>query len=216
MITLTMERKDTLALVHEFTRTHKTTVENDDGTKTYVDVYSHLDQLQDAINGASSGGGGSSSRDRAPVSLKAVDLWRSIVAVVNEYWPGRGRPHLARTPLHQRIQQWAAAAVNSNDHTDDEKLHDHLRHWISQIQGLFEPSVELAAPCPECGESFMWRHDGVENVKKRTLTYNQHRAWCNNCEQTWEGKASMANLARILHGNQPLNGTPAHTSETGV
>ena len=206
---------DTLDLLHQLTRTHKTTIENDDGTRTYVDVYSYLDQLQQAITN-NRGTGGSGSQTTSPISLKAVDLWQSIAKVTLEHWPGRGRPHLARTPLDRRIQQWAATAVNSNDKADEETLNAYLRHWVHQIQQLFEPSVELAAPCPECGESFIWRHDGVENVKKRTLTYNQHRATCNNCGQTWEGQASMVNLARIINHNQPLNGSPTHITQTST
>ena len=188
-------------------------IENDDGTRSYVDVMSHLDQLQQAITN-NRGTGGSGSVTTSPISLKAVDLWQSIAETVLEYWPGKGRPHLARTELPQRVQQWAAAAVNSNDTADEETLNAYLRHWIHQIQQLFEPSVELAAPCPECHESYIWRHDGVENVKKRTLTYNQHRATCINCGQTWEGQASMVNLARIINHDQPINGNPAHTTQT--
>ena len=204
---------DTLDLLHQLTRTHKTTIENDDGTRTYVDVHSYLDQLQGAITN-NRGTGGSGSMTTSPISLKAVDLWQSIAAVTLDHWPGRGKPHLARTPLPKRIQQWAVHAVNSNDKTAEETLNAYLRHWIHQIQQLFEPSVELAAPCPECHESYIWRHDGVENVKKRTLTYNQHRATCINCGQTWEGQASMVNLARIINHNQPINGNPTHTTQT--
>ena len=208
-----MERKDTLALVHEFTRPFKTTIEHDDGTRSYVEVQSHLEQLQGAVTGASAGGGGSSSLDRAPISLKAVDLWQKIAKDTLEHWPGRCRPHLARTPLAQRIQQWAAVAVNSNDPTDDETLHKYLRHWTREVQALFEPSVELAAPCPDCRQQFMWRHDGVENVKKRCLTYNKHRAWCNNCGQTWEGQAAMVNLAKIIDQTNTTSNSIVHTSD---
>ena len=205
---------DTLDLLHQLTRTHKTTIENDDGTRTYVDVYSYLDQLQQAINGTATGGGGSTSRDRAPISLKAVDLWKEIANVTLDHWPGYGRPHLARTPLHRRIQQWAATAVNSNNKTDEQELNTHLQRWITQIQAMMEPNIELAAPCPECNESYIWRHDGVENVKKRVLSFNKHRATCTNCNTIWEGKASMTNLSRILHDGQPLNGSPTHTTQT--
>lgn len=206
--------QDTLDLVHVLTRPFKTTIENDDGTRQYVEVHSYLEQLQGAINGASAGGGGSSSRDRSPISLKALDLWQSIAKTTLQHWPGKGRPHLARTPLPQRIQQWSSVAVNSNDKSDEETLNAYLRHWVHQIQQLFEPSIELAAPCPECQDAYIWRHDGVENVKKRALTYNQYRAWCNSCGQTWEGKASMTNLSKILHDGQPINGNPTHTSQT--
>ena len=207
--------QDTLDLVHVLTRPFKTTIENDDGTRQYVEVHSYLDQLSEAIEGASTGGGGSTTRTRTPISLKALDLWKEIADTTLEHWPGKGKPHLARTPIAQRIQSWAATAINHNDKTREEDLNKYLNRWVQQIQQLFEPSIELAAPCPECHQSFIWRHDGVENVKKRTLTYNQHRAWCNNCETTWEGRASMANLARIINNNQPLNGNPAHTSQTG-
>ena len=205
---------DTLDLLHQLTRTHKTTVENDDGTRTYVDVYSYLDQLQQAINGTATGGGGSNGKARVPISLKAVDLWKEIAAVTLDHWPGRGRTHLARTPLHRRIQQWGATAVNSNDKADEETLNTYLQRWINEIRGLSEPSIELAAPCPECHESYIWRHDGVHNVKKRTLSYNKHAATCRNCGQQWQGKASMANLARIINDGEPINGNPTHTSET--
>lgn len=208
--------KDTLALVHELTRDHKTTIEHDDGTRSYVDELSLLAQLHDAITGKSAGGGGSSTRQRSPISTKAFDLWQEIAHTTLEYWPGYGRPHLARTPLPQRIQQWAAVAVNSNDPEDDKNLKKYVRRWINEIQGLFEPSIDLAAPCPECHESFLWRYDGVDNVKKRTLTYNKHRATCINCGTTWEGKASMTNLSKILHDGQPINGSPTHTTQTGA
>ena len=65
---------DTLDLLHQLTRTHKTTIENDDGTRTYVDVHSYLDQLQQAITN-NRGTGGSGSMTTSPISLKAVDLW---------------------------------------------------------------------------------------------------------------------------------------------
>lgn len=204
---------DTLDLLHQLTRTHKTTIENDDGTRTYVDVYSYLDQLQGAITGKGKGSGG--NQTSAPLSTNALDLWHEIAETTLEYWPGYGRPHLAQTPLHRRIQQWAAAATNSNNEADEETLNKHLARWIREIQSLFEPSVELSAPCPECHESYVWRHEGGENIRKRCLTFNQHRATCVNCHTIWEGKASMANLARILNHDEPLNGSPVHTSQTG-
>lgn len=206
-------QRDTLALVHEFTRTHKTTIENDDGTRTYVDIYSHLEQLQQAISGTGTGGGGSNGKARAPISLKAVDLWKNIAETTLQHWPGYGRNHLANTPLPQRVQQWAAVAVNSNNPTDEETLHNYLRHWISEIRSLSEPSIDLASPCPECHESYIWRHDGVHNVKKRCLRYNTEMAWCASCGQTWDGKASMVNLARIIN-TTPATSEPAHTSES--
>lgn len=206
---------DTLDLVHQLTRDHKTTIENDDGTKTYADIPSHLDQLQEAIHGSAIGGGGSSGKNRAPISAKALDLWQEIAETTLQYWPGYGRPHLAKTPLPTRIQQWASVAINSNDTQDEKTLNMYANRWIREIQALFEPSIELSSPCPECGEQYIWRYDGVENIKKRCLQYNQHGAWCNNCGQTWNGKASMVNLARIINEDQPVNGTPTHTSQTG-
>lgn len=204
--------RDTLSLVHDLTRDHKTTIEHDDGTRTYVDELSLLAQLHDAITGKSNGTGG--NQTSAPFSTNAFDLWQEIAETTLQHWPGYGRPHLARTPLPGRIQQWAAVAINSNDPEDEKTLNKYATRWIREIQSLFEPNIDLAAPCPECGESYIWRYDGVENVKKRCLTYNQHRAQCLNCETTWEGKASMANLARIINDGAPINGTPAHSTQT--
>ena len=205
--------KSALTLVHEFTRPHKTTIDREDGTTEYVDVHSLLDQLSEAMT-ANRGTGGSGSLAKSPVSLNAVDLWLEIADTTLQHWPGRGRPHLARTPLPQRIQQWAAHALNSNNPQNEEDLSRYLNRWTSAVEALFEPSVDLSAPCPDCGESWFWTHDGVEDVKKRALTYNQHRAMCHCCGQTWDGKGAMANLARILHHDQPLSGNLVHSSRT--
>src|SRR5699024_2393647 len=105
----TLNRTDTLDLVHVLTRTHKTTIENDDGTRQYVEVHSYLDQLRDAFTGKGTGNGG--NQTSAPISTNAFDLWQEITETTLKHWPGYGRPHLARTPLHRRIQQWASVAL---------------------------------------------------------------------------------------------------------
>ena len=196
---------ETLQLVHEFTRPHKTTIQRDNGHTEYVEVLSLLDQLQEAMT-ANRGTGGSGALAKSPVSLQAVDIWQDIAQITLAHWPGRGRTHLAGTPLPQRVQQWAAHAINSRNPHDEQLLTDWLVHWSGKIHALFEPSVDLASPCPDCEESYVWTHDGVENVKKRALTYNQHRAWCNACGQSWEGQGAMANLARMLHDDAPVSG----------
>src|SRR5699024_4198467 len=158
--------------------------------RTYVDVYSYLEQLQQAINGTATGGGGSNGKARAPISLKAVDLWKEIANVTLDHWPGYGRPHLARTPLPRRIQQWAAVAVNSNNPPDEPTLHSYLRHCISELRSLSQPSIGLASPRPECHESYLWADDGQHNVKERRPRYNTEMARCAACGQTWDVKAS--------------------------
>lgn len=197
---------DTLQLVHEFTRAHKTAIRRDDGSTTYAEVLSLLDQLQEAMT-ANRGSGGSGALAKSPVSLNAVDLWREITTVTTEFWPGRGRPHLAETPLAQRVQQWAAAATNSREPEYERALAEWLTHWSGRIEAMFEPSVDLAAACPECETAHVWSHDGVENVKRRALTYNQHRASCAACGNVWEGRGAMASLARMIHDDTPIDGS---------
>lgn len=79
---------DTLDLLHQLTRTHKTTIENDDGTRQYVEVHSYLAQLQDAITGKSRGRGG--NQTSAPLSTNALDLWHEIAETTLQHWPGYG------------------------------------------------------------------------------------------------------------------------------
>lgn len=210
-----MQEQDTHELVTKLTRPHKSPVLDDQGQTHYVPVHAYLDQLHEAITGAATGGGGSSSRTRSPISLNAHVLWQEIAETTLEYWPGYGRPHLARTPLPRRIQQWAAKAINSDNEDDETTLRNFLKHWLHRIQALFEPSIDLAAPCPECKKSFIWRHDGVDNVKKRCLMYNQYGAWCNNCGTTWDGQTAMVNLARIINQDQPTSNTIIYASGTG-
>ncbi|MDI3330690.1 MAG: hypothetical protein QJR09_08140 [Micrococcus sp.] len=194
---------DTLQLVHEFTRAHKTTITRDNGATEYVEVLPLLDQLQEAMT-ANRGTGGSGSLAKAPVSLNAVDLWQDITRTTAHALtavPVHAQP---ATTLGQGIQQWAAWAVNTRNADDEAELNAYLVYWSGQIRAMFEPSVDLEAACPDCGEGFTWSHDGVEYVRRRALSYNQHRATCVVCGQVWEGAGAMMSLARAIHGDTPV------------
>lgn len=183
---------DTLALVHEFTRPHKTKIVRDDGTNEYVSIESLLDQL-DAANTANRGTGGSGSKTKAPCSLDAVDIRNDINTVAHKH-----HPQSAGRPVRERIQAWAAWAVNQNDDTHDASLNAWLTYWRGKILDLFDSTVEIEAPCPSCGERLARRDDGHETIIKRALSYNSRHATCTVCGTAWEGIDGMRSLVLAI------------------
>lgn len=181
--------------VHELTRDHKTTIMREGGKSEYVDEMSLLEQLHQART-ANRGTGGSSGGSKSPVSLAAVDLWNEIVATTNAHWPGYGRPHLARTPLGLRIQQWANSA-RGDEHAES-TCNAWVVYWCAQIRQAMLPTVELDAPCPECGEKFLWVQDGEETLVKRALTFNAERVQCRGCGASWKGVDNMKHLSALM------------------
>ena len=185
-------RPDLNQLVHTLTRTHKTSVTRDDGTTQYVENMSLLNQLRTLINVNRGTGAGASSLVRVPLSLDAVQLWDEISRASSGFGP---------YPVPRRIQRWLVWA-NSQGQDERDELEHRVSGWITRIESMAVPTVNLDAPCPVCGEKWVRTTDGYETTRVHALSYNQYRAGCKACQASWEGKGAMVSLANQLHQDQ--------------
>jgi hypothetical protein len=120
-------------------------------------VPSLLDQVVDAIESSSAAArpGAVAKAHRSPIGLAAAQLVGDIEAVV-----GHGpRPQLAR-----RTWGWAVR------HSATPRAGAHLADWLTRARSVVEPSrpLDLAAPCPACGETVAWLADDCGLPVRRT------------------------------------------------
>jgi hypothetical protein len=118
-------------------------------------VPSLLDQVIDAIESSSGTGGRTRSHaHRSPIGLAAAQLVGDIEAVVG---------HGPREQLARRAWGWAVR------HSATPRARAHLGDWLSRARQVVEPArpVDLAAPCPACGESVSWAADDTGQVVRR-------------------------------------------------
>lgn len=170
---------------HEITR--------DNGTKETVPEEPYLDTLEHIItNGQRGTGGAGKDGGSTPIALAALDLREGIARVVDQHWPGRGRTHLARTPLRDKIEAWRKVS------TENGPLHEYATDWCQKIRSMTLISADIEAPCPMCDVAEILEQDDTEmtNVFHKTaLTYNTDRAVCRNCGSEWWGFDEMKELA---------------------
>ncbi|MCW1249651.1 hypothetical protein ODZ83_05525 [Acaricomes phytoseiuli] len=173
--------------LHELTRTHKTTIDRDDGTREYADIPSLLQQLRESANGF--GGGGSSGRttNPAPANLAAIDLYREISEKAQELKITEAPHAEPKGTVEKLIIAWATTAV------DQERVGRILDYWAERIRRLLDPPrrFEINTDCPECGARQVINREGIINL---AITYTDGIAECAACLTTWAGN-QIADLA---------------------
>lgn len=178
-------------VVYELCRVHERTVDDTTGQEApllyMLERAVASDQGRGSVSGVSGVGG--------VLNLAALDLWRSICAVVGEHWPGRGDLQQASTPLIKRLELWTASLAG----TDDEVyLMDLCYSWHQSIRDLLEPPKEVPlrnVTCPTCKRNRVL----VENADREYvyqppliayLSETPVRVTCRDeaCRATWFGE----------------------------
>lgn len=185
-------------LVKEFTKTHESTLyDNDTGETQKVEHQAYWQQLTDMVNyGGGKPAAGNSNPSRILVNADALELRNNITRKVNEQWPGAGRQHLLRKPVPDKIRLWAAHAADNQD--AEKHLADQLTRWINQIEALDNPVDTIFPPCPECERDHIWITVSTGRRQHQALQSNGKAVWCNACETRWEGIPGMKLLAKVL------------------
>lgn len=176
--------------VHELTRDYRTTIYREAGdgeVVDYVQMLSLLNQLESALfmQGTGAGTGGAKS----PMKLEALDIKVEIDRVSAEF----ASPKL---PVPVRIQTWAQEATG--DEQREFECLAWVAYWTAQINALFESSIELERPCPECGVQDYLEQDesNPDNaIHKLALVATTSRALCRHCHMVWEGHEGLLFLS---------------------
>lgn len=164
-------------------------------------VSSLLQQLRHAVASSTSRGGGPSKYAPIPISADAYDLLTSITsrtARLVELW--QARPD--STSVEDRLR---AVVCEVGQSTDLDAVHGArlaLARWVQAIQALLDPPkhLYLAAPCPQCDTSMVWRHDDStgEDVQRPALQVDgKEGCACLNCGAHWP-PSHFEHLASVL------------------
>lgn len=182
--------------VHVLTEDHKINPDKTGKTFNLVEEYALLTQLKEAFT-ANRGTGAGASGPKGVISFNALNLWEDIATVTNNHWRGFGIRAVSRTPLPERIQDWARSVEGS---PDESECFAWISKWNRQIRALDESHADVIGRCPECGESEIAVEDDGEIIKKAAVTRVEGHAYasCANCLAEWEGLDAVRELARTV------------------
>jgi hypothetical protein len=184
----------------------------DDGTVSRHRAPSLLDQLRSQVGNSSGRGGAPGKTAPIPINADALDLLNTIT------WGTDDLVRLADVSpdvasVEGRLKAVAAAA---GGWTDLEAVHGvrlALSGWVRAIRTLLDPPkrLYLAAPCPRCEQSMVWRRDESigEDVQQPALQVDGiEGCTCLACGAHWPPQL-FEHLASVL-GCPPIDrGEPA-------
>lgn len=193
---LTMTRLALEIAVDQLTVPEGVAIVRDDGSPITERVPSLLEQLEEAQESNSGRGGSFAARSKPPVWIDAVSLLAEVDRVV--------LPHARTRPTRvARVRAWAGAMHALTDRVDLEDVTAIAESWVRRTRALLDPrpAIEIAGPCPTCGESWidMVNEEG-EPVWRRTLraSTNPPAAWCEACTDRWGSGERLHLLADHL------------------
>lgn len=171
-------------------------------------VPSLLQQLRRAVASTQSSGGGPGKAAPIPISADAYDLLTDItarVALLVELWQAP-RDH---STVEDRLRAVVNIAGMSTDLEAVYGLRLALAKWVARIRDLFDPPkrLYLAAPCPRCEVSMVWRRDDRlgEDVQQPALQVDGTTGCtCLSCGAHWD-PTLFEHLASVL-GCPPIGG----------
>ncbi|CAM3430974.1 hypothetical protein [Tsukamurella hominis] len=165
----------------------------DDGTNRIHEQDCRYQQLRAHLAGQQGSGNGNTHRSLPAVWADAVDVLRDIDTTVTAWQPDPGPfdGDLTHAPTPEAVRRlrllearpWAPA--NTTDLTVAARA---LERWAKQIDDLLDPPprIDLAAPCPACGESIAYRRDSAgETVRSAALQVSSDGCTCLCCHYTW-------------------------------
>lgn len=178
------------------------------GETTRHPVPSLLQQLRRAVASTNSSGGGPSKHAPIPISADAHDLLADITLRSAELVLMAGaRP--ASNSIEDRLAAVVREAGQWTDYEAVAGVRLALSKWVARIHDLLDPPkrLYLAAPCPRCEVSMVWRRDDAtgESVQQPALQVDgKTGCTCLNCAAHWD-PSLFEHLASVL-GCPPLGG----------
>ena len=183
--------------VHVLTEDHKVNPDKTGKTFNLVEEYALLTQLKEAFT-ANRGTGAGASGPKGLISFNALNLWEHIVSVTNDHWRGFGIRAVARTPLPERIQDWAKTVEKTPDEAAE--CLAWVTTWNRQIRALDESRADVIGRCPECGEYEIAVDDDGGTIWKAAVTRVESKTYasCAHCLAEWKGLDEVRELARTI------------------
>jgi hypothetical protein len=224
-----------LDLVDQLTRDRPGTVTRDNGDEERTQL-GLLHQLRSAVFGGMENTGGSSAfGSKPPIDTAAVDILEEITSQAAQVLAAVDQHPTPFGQAETYVRLWAGqtteakmftistrATVHNPDENDTTKprvfdelteisAYRLLERWIERIQSFFNPpgSREIAAPCPECGERYLYRLKDGEHIQSAAVNISRDRetglyteARCGVCTKVWP-RSELEALARLV-GARPI------------
>lgn len=165
----------------------------DDGSNRIHEQDCRYQQLRAHLAGQQGTGNSHVHRSMPALWADAVDVLRDVDATVTSWQPNPGPfdGDLTHAPTPETVRRlrllearpWAPA--NTSGLVD---MTASLEQWAKDIDDLLDPPprIDLAAPCPACGESVAYRKDSAgETVRSAALQVSSDGCTCLRCHYTW-------------------------------
>jgi hypothetical protein len=198
----------TRTLIDELTQPTIVKVETIDqnGTKKHqiVNQVSLLEQLQTAIASTNTGTprGVVSAETRNVLDLSALILYQQIEQELNGLKTRTGDKTPPKDTLQNTLRSWQVHFHLWSDQHPQLPLHPYVKTisgWAATIKYKLDPPVtlEVTRPCPNCEKEYVYdeyddKHRCLVVIWRRT--FNESRAECRACGQTWVGERELRNL----------------------
>lgn len=124
--------------------------------------------------------------NRAPSStpaarLDAVDVHTTIRTTLHD-WSCEG------TSIEDQLNYLTRYPWTPDDADHLARTTTEIQRWTRTIDDLIDPPrrLTLAAPCPACGVSTVYRNDNGINVRIPALTVSIHECTCLACGTHWD------------------------------
>lgn len=209
-----------------------------DAGKILAERQGLLPQLRAAIfAGMENTGGSSAFGSKPPLDAGAVDLYDEIadqasqvLAIVDHHPTPYGHPEnyvrlwAAQTGEQRRFTittrvsipgfEWKAEDPHTKGveiRTETYSAIELLRLWAERCEAFFNPSTsrEIAAPCPACGERYVYRHQDGQAIRSAALNILRDKqsgksieAKCGNCSASWKPD-EFGFLANVVGAKDP-------------
>lgn len=187
------------------------TVHTDNGPRIAT-LESRYNQLRAALPGDQGSQHGNVARSMPPIRTDVATLLAEIdrgAAAWAAVW-GLSAMDSAEKPTgeHPTVTRlWALDGRNwrPQDAGWLAQAAHHLAQWADAIDTLLDPPrpLDLAAPCPACGERYAYRPDDAgDNVRSAALVVTPQGCRCQNCRTVWAPEY-FQHLARVLQCKLP-------------
>lgn len=203
---------DLLDIVDDLTLPKPVKVQTDYG-HTWATEDALLVQLEDAVHSSIGAGSGGSSApwEKNLLDSAAIHEAAKITSMIGDWCRIVGAKVTRNATTDLRA--WHAKFLTSNE--PDEFYITKMTKWAALIRTILNPprSVEITAPCPECGKH-EYTNDTGETVRNPlVLTYRPDtgsiwqdaKAQCRACNETWETEWRLRALRHDIdsHENNP-------------
>lgn len=179
--------------IHRMTAPH-TRVHRTDTTSKIISKPSLYAEMLASVQGAQGSALGGVARSMPPVWLDGVDWIKKVDSSVKEWWPSKGN-------TVSRLEELVKAGWRPQDTEQVQHMADSLTRWALEAESLLDggrDSFALSAPCPACGESWVYKRDALgENVRVATLTVTGLGCNCLSCGHHW-GMEYFTHLAAVI------------------